>query len=209
MASIAAPGIGWPEPPLGIQSPMAETDPSTESDAAVERQQWLDRKRAQVETEQSNGWHRGMFSGPSDASTHAPGWEQRHWTSRVLHRVGGIAAQSGAGIVASVLVVVWAAVGLLFGFPQWWQTVLYSVTGSVTFVMVFVIQHAQERQTSGTQRKLDELIRSSTRADNTLIAVEEAPDEHLEALAHLNLADRKQAAGDTESATLVGAKPPR
>jgi low affinity Fe/Cu permease len=186
---------------------MAETDSSTEPDETVERQRLLDRKREQVESEQANGWHRGMFSGPSNASTHAPGWEQRHWTSRALHRVGGIAAHSGAGIVATVLVLAWAAVGLVFGFPQWWQTVLYSVTGSVTFVMVFVIQHAQERQTSGTQRKLDELIRSSSRADNTLIAVEEAPDEQLQALADLNIADRKRAAADNESEPAAGTKP--
>ena len=82
------------------------------------------------------------------------------------------------------------------GFPAWWQTMLYSVTGSITFVMVFVIQHTQERQTSATQRKLDELIRSSVRADNTLIAVEESADEHLQALAHLNIADRTRASGD-------------
>ena len=81
----------------------------------------------------------------------------------------------------------------------WWQVVLYSVTGSVTFVMVFVIQHAQQRQTSGTQRKLDELIRSSAPADNALIAVEEAADEHLQALTHLNLADRTRAAGRTRT----------
>ena len=102
-------------------------------------------------------------------------------------------------MVATVLVALWAVVGILSGFPQWWQTVLYSVTGSVTFVMVFVIQHAQQRQTSGTQRKLDELIRSSSHADNTLIAVEEAPEEHLQALAHLNLADRQKAATGDES----------
>jgi len=186
---------------------VTETEPSTESDGTIERQQWLDRKREQVESEQANGWHRGIFNGPSNASTHAPGWEQRHWTSRALHRVGGFAAHSGAGIVATVLVVVWAAVGLVSGFPQWWQIVLYSVTGSVTFVMVFVIQHAQERQTSGTQRKLDELIRSSSRADNTLIAVEEAPDEHLEALAHLNLADRNQAAAGGETEPFARTKP--
>ena len=183
---------------------MAETDWSTQTDETVERQQLLDRTREQVESEQANGWHRGMFSGPSNASTHAPDWEQRHWTSRALHRVGGVAAHSGAGIVATVLVVAWAVVGLVVGFPQWWQTVLYSVTGSVTFVMVFVIQHAQERQTAGTQRKLDELIRSSSHADNTLIAVEEAPDEHLQALAHLNLADRKEAAKDHESESAAG-----
>ena len=138
---------------------------------------------------------------------HTPEWEQRHWTSRALHRVGGVAAHSGAGMVATVLVAVWAIVGILFGFPQWWQAVLYSVTGSVTFVMVFVIQHAQQRQTSGTQRKLDELIRSSSHADNTLIAVEEAPDEHLEALAHLNLADREEAATDSVLERAQGANP--
>jgi len=151
------------------------------------------------------GWRRQWVS--SVTMAHTPEWEQRHWTSRALHRVGGVAAHSGAGMVATVLVALWAIVGILFGFPQWWQTVLYSVTGSVTFVMVFVIQHAQQRQTSGTQRKLDELIRSSSHADNTLIAVEEAPDEHLEALAHLNLADREEAATDNESERAQGANP--
>ena len=62
--------------------------------------------------------------------------------------------------------------------------------------MVFVIQHTQDRQTSATQRKLDELIRSSTTADDTLIAVEEAGDEHLHALNDLNLVDRAAALGD-------------
>ncbi len=100
-------------------------------------------------------------------------------------------ADSSAGIVAAVLVVVWALVGLVVGFPAWWATTLYSVTASVTFVMVFVIQHTQERQTSATQRKLDELIRSSVSADDGLIAVEEAGDQHLQALADLNLADRE------------------
>jgi low affinity Fe/Cu permease len=186
---------------------MTQTDQTTDVDANAERQQWLDRKREQVEAEQSSGWHRRVFTSSSDPSTQAPGWEQRHWTSRVLQRVGGVAAHSGAGMVATVLVALWAVVGILLGFPQWWQTVLYSVTGSVTFVMVFVIQHAQQRQTSGTQRKLDELIRSSSHADNNLIAVEEAPDEQLQALAHLNLADREEAATDHESERAEGTNP--
>jgi Predicted small integral membrane protein len=100
---------------------------------------------------------------------------------------------SGAGITAATLVLAWALVGLGFGFPTWWQIALYSTTGSVTFVMVFVIQHTHERQTFATQRKLDELIRSSTQADDTLIAVEEAADGQLQALANLNLADRERA----------------
>ena len=90
----------------------------------------------------------------------------------------------------------WVIVGFFTEFPEWWQITLYSVTGSVTFVMVFVIQHTQERQTSATQRKLDELIRSSVRADNSLIAVEQASDQDLQALASLNLADRERASSD-------------
>lgn len=166
-------------------------------DEPGERQRWVDRKQREVEEEQTAGlWHRGVLKSSSVSSTHSHGWEQRPLTSRALHRIGEVAGGSGAGMVAASLVVVWALVGAIYGFPTWWQTILYSVTGSVTFVMVFVIQHAQDRQTFGTQRKLDELIRASSRADNSLIAVEEAPDEHLQALAHLNLADRSSAAGD-------------
>jgi len=61
--------------------------------------------------------------------------------------------------------------------------------------MVFAIQHTQARQQSATQRKLDELLRAQPLADNRIIAVEEAPDAELEALADLNLADREQAEG--------------
>jgi low affinity Fe/Cu permease len=166
-------------------------------DEPAERQRWLDRKRQEMEEDQaSTAWHRGILNASSVTSTHSPVWEQRPWASRALHRIGEVAGGAAIGIVAAVLVVVWAIVGLFYGFPTWWQTVLYSVTGSVTFVMVFVIQHAQERQTSGTQRKLDELIRASTSADNSLIAVEEATDQHLQALAHLNIADRSRAAGE-------------
>ena len=124
---------------------------------------------------------------------HASEWTQRHWSSRVLHRVGEVVAHAGSGILAFVLVVAWAIVGVATRFPGWWQTALYSVTGAVTFVMVFVIQHTQQRQVAATQRKLDELIRSSTQADSTLIAVEEAPDDDLQDLARLHVAEREQA----------------
>ena len=82
-----------------------------------------------------------------------------HWTSRALHRVGDAVANSTAGVAAATMIVVWTIVGAIIGFPQWWLTVLYAVTASITFVMVFVIQHTQSRQTFATQRKLDELGR--------------------------------------------------
>jgi low affinity Fe/Cu permease len=132
----------------------------------------------------------GVF--PS-AGFHSDEWTQRHWSSRLLHRVGEYVADAVSGIVAAVLVSIWAVVGLSTGFPHWWQTTLYSVTGSVTFVMVSVIQHTQQRQTAATQRKLDELLRASEEADSTLIAVEEAPDGELETLARQHVAERNHA----------------
>jgi low affinity Fe/Cu permease len=85
--------------------------------------------------------------------------------------------------------------------------VLYSVTASVTFVMVFVIQHTHSRQTTAVQRKLDELIRADVAGDNSLIAVEEAPDEELQALADRSLTDRTSASdsvGDDDHARANG-----
>ena len=136
-------------------------------------------------------WRRGMFGVAS--GVHASEWAQRHWSSRALHRVGEIVAHAGSGILAAALVVAWAVVGMAARFPDWWETTLYSVTGSVTLVMVFVIQHTQQRQVAATQRKLDELLRSSTEADSSLIAVEEAPDDALESLARFHVAQREQA----------------
>jgi len=67
---------------------------------------------------------------------------------------------------------------------------LESVTAIITVVMVFAIQHLQARDQTVIQRKLDEILRSIPRADNQVIALEEAPDEHLEALTKQNRQDR-------------------
>src|SRR4029079_41660 len=122
-----------------------------------------------------------------------------HWTSRALHRVGDAVANSTAGVAAATMIAVWTIVGAIIGFPQWWLTLLYAVTASITFVMVFVIQHTQSRQTFATQRKLDELIRATHTADDTLISVEQAPEGTLQALADRNAEDRAKALGSTPS----------
>ena len=132
-----------------------------------------------------------MF-GTSARGVHSLDWRQRHWSSRLLHRVGEVVSHSATGIIAAVVVAVWTVVGIVSRFPIWWQTTLYSVTGSVTFVMVFIIQHTQQRQTAATQRKLDEMLRSSEDANSALIAVEEAPDEDLERLARADVSERER-----------------
>jgi low affinity Fe/Cu permease len=105
--------------------------------------------------------------------------------------VGDVVANALTGLVVAVIAASWIAVGVATSFPQWWETSLYSATATVTLVMVFVIQHTQNRQIAALQRKLDELIRSSTGADNTLISVEKAPETELQDLAN-QYADERQ-----------------
>jgi low affinity Fe/Cu permease len=125
------------------------------------------------------------------AQVHAPGWKDRRWTSRVLHRLDEVGSHPISGFAALAVVLVWVAFGATMSFPDWWTNVLYSAASSITLVMVFVIQHTQARQTAATQRKLDELIRASTRADDSLIAVEEASDSHLHDLTEATIAERE------------------
>jgi low affinity Fe/Cu permease len=163
-----------------------------------ERRRWVDSRRADLVGEvQQHRWRRGLLRAPTP---HHSDWRSRHWASRLLHRVGEIVANAATGVVAAVWIAGWVGLGVIVGFPAWWATVLYSSTASVTFVMVFVIQHTQSRQTTALQRKLDELIRAVADTDQNLIAVEEAPDEELQALADLNLADRQSSRPDNDSA---------
>jgi low affinity Fe/Cu permease len=122
-------------------------------------------------------------------------WERRRLSSRVLHRAGAVLEEPGAGVAVAACILAWTITGLATGFPDWWQVVLYSVASTVTLIMVFVIQHTQARQISSIQRKLDELLRSSS-ASNQLIAVEQAPDQLLQSLGESNLEDRLHALRD-------------
>ena len=158
------------------------------------------RRRLVRDSQDGTEWRRGVIGGspeedapPRSRGTpgHSDDWFDRPWSSRALHRLGEVSAHAGAGLAVSGAILAWLAVGVVTGFPGWWETVLYSTGSSVTLVMVFAIQHTQTRQQSATHRKLDELLRAQPRADNTLIAVEEAPDQELEARATLNLRDRQ------------------
>jgi low affinity Fe/Cu permease len=84
--------------------------------------------------------------------------------------------------LALLVVVVWAAAGPILGYSERWQLIINTLTTIVTFLMVFIIQHAQNKEMRAVQLKLNELIAASEGASNRLIDVEDLSDHEVEHL---------------------------
>ena len=83
-------------------------------------------------------------------------------------------------VLAIAVVTVWAISGPMFGFSDTWQLVINTGTTIVTFLMVFLIQNTQNRDTEALQLKLDELIRVNKEARNRLINLEDLTEEEMD-----------------------------
>ncbi len=84
--------------------------------------------------------------------------------------------------LAVLLIVVWACLGPLAGWSDTWQLVINTGTTIITFLMVFLIQNTQNRDTAAIQLKLDELIRINARARNRLMTLEDLTEDELETI---------------------------
>src|SRR4051794_6979633 len=84
-----------------------------------------------------------------------------------------------AFVIGVVITLVWGATGPMFHFSDTWQLVINTSTTIVTFLMVFLIQSTQNRDSKAMHLKLDELIRSLSAARNTLVNLESCTDEEL------------------------------
>ena len=118
------------------------------------------------------------------------------------------AGRSWAFVTAFAVVLVWAATGPLFGFSDTWQLVINTGTTIITFLMVFLIQHAQNRDTQAIHVKLDELIRATKGAHNRLTALEDQSEEDLaEARQELRRVAEVSTATAEQTKRLADAKP--
>jgi low affinity Fe/Cu permease len=113
-------------------------------------------------------------------STKGDAWHQ--WFSWVARKTSHAAGSPITFLAAVLLIVAWAATGPLFGYSDTWQLVINTGTTIITFLMVFLIQNTQNRDSLAVQIKLAELIVAMKGAENRLADAEELSDQELEEL---------------------------
>ena len=114
------------------------------------------------------------------------------------HLVAHASGTPAAFLIAALTILVWAVTGPIFGYSDTWQLVINTGTTIVTFLMVFLIQSTQNRDTMALQLKLSELIIAVKGAKDSLATIEDLSEEELEQL-HKELSDRMQMTSDALS----------
>jgi low affinity Fe/Cu permease len=140
------------------------------------------RKRTKASLAITNGAPGSHKSHP--ANSHVTNGKET-WSnlfSRMACETARLAGKPLTFLIAALLVVIWAATGPLFGYSDTWQLVINTSTTIVTFLMVFLIQHTQNRDTMAIQLKLAELIIAMRGAENQVATAEDLSEEDLEQL---------------------------
>jgi low affinity Fe/Cu permease len=119
-----------------------------------------------------------MRSQPNSPS----GPQKQAWFTRFARWTSCHAGRPSAFVVAVMIILAWAVTGPMFGYSDTWQLVINTGTTIVTFLMVFLIQNTQNRDSQAIHVKLDELIRAKKGARNSLLNLEDLSDDELEQL---------------------------
>lgn len=101
--------------------------------------------------------------------------------------------------LAGLFILVWLVTGPIFHFSDTWQLVVNTATTIVTFLMVFLIQNTQNRDSEAVQLKLDELIRSTSEAHNALLEIEELSESELDKIKYCYATLARKALADVRA----------
>jgi low affinity Fe/Cu permease len=130
--------------------------------------------------------------------------KSRSWFTRLAKSTAHLAGKPATFMIAAAVILVWLVTGPIFHFSDTWQLVINTGTTIVTFLMVFLIQCTQNRDTEALQVKLDELLRVTAGAHNALLDLEELEEVELgrvragyAVLAERARADLQEGLGDT------------
>ena len=104
------------------------------------------------------------------------------WFRKFAHCTSGAVGSPSAFLIAVVIVLVWAITGPMFGFSDTWQLVINTGTTIITFLMVFLIQRAQNKDALAIHLKLNEIVAALEGASNRLIDVEDLSEPEIDAL---------------------------
>lgn len=98
---------------------------------------------------------------------------------KISGKITRVSGSPVAVLAALFVIIIWALLGPVFGYSDTWQLVINTSTTIITFIMVFVIQQSQNKDTTAIQLKLNELIAANEKASNRLVNIEDLTEEEL------------------------------
>jgi low affinity Fe/Cu permease len=123
---------------------------------------------------------------------------KKHLFTRFARWTSAAAGKPVTFVMAVLIVLVWAITGPLFKFSENWQLVINTGTTIITFLMIFLIQNTQNRDTEALQLKLDEIIRSMKDARNQVLNLEELDEQELDQIREEYLTLAQEARNEKE-----------
>lgn len=111
---------------------------------------------------------------------------------KISVKISNATGKASTFCIAVLVIVIWASVGPIFSYSDTWQLIINTSTTIVTFLMVFLIQNTQNRDSKSIHLKLDELIRTQKNASNAFLNLDTRTDQEIDELAeHFAMMSRK------------------